>query len=132
MPIQNWCLFLSVFILVLSGCGDASESESDEASSGQPMISFVQACNLQCDYAHDEPEGCSADLSQSLNNCLQDCALEDSMELSDACKAAGIAYYQCTWALTFLCREGQTEPTPSNLSDCAEQSGEWNACLLGG
>ncbi len=126
-----FCLFLS---LVCIACGgqDDSEPAGSSDNSDEPAISFVQACNLNCEYAHDEPEGCPNDLSDSLNGCLQACAQENSMDFSEDCEAVGVAYYQCTWNLTFTCPEGQSEPIPSNLADCADESGEWNACLLGG
>ena len=123
-------LFLTFFIFA---CGGGGSSEiADQTDSEDSGMSFVQACNLHCEYSHDEPEGCADELSESLNACLQSCAQEDAMTMSQECEAVGVSYYRCTWDLTFTCPEGQDEPIPSNLSDCAEESGAWNACLLAG
>ena len=124
-------IFLS-FLCLACGAQEEAEPAQDAGSSSDEQISFVQACNLNCEYAHDEPEGCPDDLSESLNGCLQACAQENSMDFSEGCESVGVAYYQCTWNLTFSCPDGQNEPIPSNLADCADESGEWNACLLGG
>jgi len=134
MPLHKLTLFSFLIVFILSACGgeDASDVTTGDAQDSEIPISFVQACNLHCEYAHDQPEGCPSDLSSSLNTCLQACAQENSMTLSETCESAGVTYYQCTWNLTFTCPEGQTEPIPSNLADCADESGEWNACLLGG
>ena len=128
----SFCLILFSFFCLACGAEDEPAPAQDTENSDDATISFVQACNLNCEYSHDEPEGCPADLSASLNSCLQACAQENSMEFSEDCQAVGVAYYQCTWSLTFTCPEGQNEPIPSNLADCADESGEWNACLLGG
>ena len=132
MPKLPSCFFFMTTFIFLTACGDDSQTDTQTPESVPESISFVQACNQHCDYAHDEPEGCPEDLSQSLNSCLQKCAAEDSMDLSESCEAMGVAYYSCTWALAFICTEGRTDPTPSNLADCSSQSGDWNACLLGG
>ena len=130
------CFFLVLVLFISSfcvACGSDGDAETQEiVESGDEPISFVQACNLHCEYAHDEPEGCPTDLSESLNACLQSCAQENAMELSSSCHNSGASYYQCTWNLTFACPAQQNEPIPSNLADCADESGEWNACLLGG
>jgi hypothetical protein len=132
MPkLPTFGFFLSTFIFLVA-CGDDSQTETQTPAPVDESISFVEACNQHCDYAHDEPEGCPDDLSQSLNSCLQKCATEQTMGLSESCEAMGVAYYTCTWTLSFICTEGRTDPTPSNLSDCSDQSGNWNACLLAG
>ena len=122
----------SFIFCIACGAEDDSSAVADTDIAQDPEISFVQACNLSCEYGHDDPEGCPADLSESLNACLQACAQESTMKFGEGCEAVGIQYYQCTWELTFTCSEGQDEPIPSNLTDCADESGEWNACLLGG
>ena len=134
MVITKVSIVLSFILLVCVACGsdDGSALQEQSGLSGDEPISFVQACNLSCEYSHTEPEGCPTDLSDSLNACLQACAQENAMDFSETCEAVGVAYYECTWDLKFTCPEGQTEPIPSNLADCAEESGEWNACLLGG
>ena len=133
MTKPTFCVLVFFISFFCVACGSDGESQpQDTVDAGDDPISFVQACNLHCEYAHDDPEGCPADLATSLNDCLQSCAQENAMEFSESCQATGVAYYQCTWSLAFTCPEQQNEPIPSNLADCADESGEWNACLLGG
>ena len=133
MTRYKYAPLILLLIICSYACGDDDTSgAADQTDSIDTPMSFVQACNLHCEYSHDEPEGCADELSESLNACLQSCAQEDAMTMSQECEAVGVSYYRCTWDLTFACPEGQGEPIPSNLSDCAEESGAWNACLLAG
>ena len=133
MTSKPFFLFLfPLTFLFLSACGDDPIEQGTAPTPVDESMSFIEACNQHCDYAHDEPEGCPDDLSQSLNTCLQKCAGEQAMGLSESCEDMGVSYYSCTWTLSFICTEGRTDPTPTNLSDCSQQSGDWNACLLGG
>ena len=115
-----------------AACGDDSQGAAQADELATQAMSFVEACNQHCSAAHNDPADCPEDLSESLNACLQDCAQENALAFDSACEAAGVAYYACTWELRFVCGEGQQEPTPANLSDCSDLSGDWNACLLTG
>jgi hypothetical protein len=125
-------ILVSFTLLFLAACGGESDNGISEPAPVDDSISFIEACHQHCDFSHDAPEDCPADLTESLNSCFLKCAAEDEMDLSESCESTGVAFYTCTQTLSFICTEGRTDPTPANLSDCSLQSGEWNACLLGG